>query len=355
MDTQSPYELEALSHNGSLSLLLKWAFNQGDEQRYPNLFQIADETTKKCKSVILADINYETDYFIQSWLANGLLESPMQEDNVCCEDIGLQYFKDLWSKGFVQDVDDRVTYYHFKIYNMIHDLALNKTVSASKNVPRLAFGIRLSDENSADIFEEYFKHMRLIELEICTLKALPKSICTLKHLRHLNLSRCKNLRRVPKSIHKLQSLLTLRLFDLPKFQVPDNLERLINLRFLEITGVDMQLREVCPDNWSSLWVLYFFDCTTLKFLFEGKTKHLGLKLFIIHDVRSLRDLLWLLFEAFASLLEFIQIYHCHAFEELPHWFQNLNSLQRQEILDCPKLSYLPDGVESLTSLTQLKI
>ncbi|XP_016748323.1 putative disease resistance protein RGA3 [Gossypium hirsutum] len=358
------------------------------------------------------------------------------------------YFKDLRSKGFVQDVDDKVTFYKFKIHDLIHDLALSvsqeecltiyqQTISASENVRHLAFaehypmrilqpflkklkGVRtLVNLTPWGQFREvektflsacisYFKYLWLIELENCTLKALPKSICTLKHLKCLVLSSFHNLRRVPKSIHKLQSLLTLRLFNLPRFQVSDNLRRLINLRFLEISGDDMQLREVRPGNWSSLRFLYFYKCTTLKCLFEGmenltslkdlifeycyeleslsrslkflvkledifiiscpkinllmepqgiedQNLHLGLKNFIIRDAPSLRDLPRLLLEASASHLEFIEIRGCPELEALPNWFQNLISLQRLEIIDCPKLSRLFDGVEHLTSLKQLKI
>ncbi|KAH1083202.1 hypothetical protein J1N35_022963 [Gossypium stocksii] len=514
MGTQNPVELEALSHEDSLSLLLKWAFNQGDEERYPNLLRIADEIVKKCKGVPLAvrtmgsllygktrqrdwelikdnhiwkldqqetgilaalrlsynhlpdhlkrclaylslfpkDTLYDTDYIIQFWLANGFLQSPLQEDDVYCEDIGLQYFKDLWSNGFVQDVQDKVTYYYFKIHDLIHDLALSvsqeecltiyqQTISASENseyVRHLAFverypmrtlqpflkklkGVRtlvvnlIPEAHRREVEKTFlsacisnFKYLRLIDLDHCTLKALPKSICTLKHLKYLNLSRCQDLRRVPKSIHKLQSLLTLRLFDLPRFQVSDNLQRLVNLRFLELSGDDMQLREVRPGNWSSLRFLYFFKCTTLKCLLEGmenltslkdlifkycheleslprslkflvkledifiiscrkinllmepqgiedQNLHLGLKNFIIRDAPSLRDLPRLLLEASASHLEFIEIRGCPELEALPNWFQNLISLQRLEIIDCPKLSRLFDGVEHLTSLKQLKI
>ncbi|GMI65092.1 hypothetical protein like AT3G14470 [Hibiscus trionum] len=153
--TSSPYELQALNHQDSLSLLVKWAFNQGDEGRYPNLLGIADEIVKKCKGVPLAvrtlgsllsgktrerdwklirdndiwkldqqesgiipvlklsynhlpshlkrclaylslfpkDTEYDTDYIIQFWMANGLVEN-----NECGEDIGLQYFMGLLSK-----------------------------------------------------------------------------------------------------------------------------------------------------------------------------------------------------------------------------------------------------------------
>ncbi|KAG8490296.1 hypothetical protein CXB51_015803 [Gossypium anomalum] len=509
MGTHNPFELKALNHQDSLSLLLKWAFKEGDEVRNLNLLGIANEIVKKCRGVPLAvrtmgcllhgktnqhdwelirdndiwkldqqengiipvlklsynhlpshlkrclaylslfpkDTLYDTDYIIQFWMANGLLESPKQDNDECCECIGLQYFKDLWSKGFVQDVEDFMSYYHFKIHDLIHDLALNisqeecliiyqQTVSASENVRHLTFadcnplrtpqlflkklkgvrtlvfqapseGLRVIEKSFLSACILYFKYLRLLELERCSLEALPNSICTLKHLRYLNLNRCWKLSRLPKSIHKLQSLLTLR-FSVVKLEVPDKLQRLINLRFLEISAADMQLMEIRPGNWSSLQFLHILNCNSSKCLFEGmqylssltclaifgcreleslprslkhlpkleeieitfcrkinllmepqviedQNLHLSLKRLKIFKAPNLRDLPRLLLETSTSDLEFIKIEGCPEFEALPSWFQNLTSLQRLEIIDCPKLSCLPDGVEHLTSLIQLKI
>ncbi|KAK8712911.1 hypothetical protein V6N13_148139 [Hibiscus sabdariffa] len=459
MGTNSPYELGALNHQDSLSLLLKWAFNQGDEGRYPNLLEIADEIVKKCKGVPLAvrtlgsllagktNPQYDTDYIIQFWMANGLLDSP-KHVNECSEDIGLQYFMDLWSKGFVQDVKDFPSFYNFKIHDLIHDLALSvsqedcltayqQTLSASDNVRHLAFAdrnplrtpqpflkklkgvrtlvilhpqrdFRMMEKSFLSACISYFKYLRLLELQNCLLDALPNSICNLKHLRYLNLNSCKNLSRLPKSIHKLESLLTLRLFNVPNLQVPDKLQRLINLRFLEITTSSLQLWEIRPGNWSSLQYLGIDRCNKLKFMFEGmqhlsslrrlavyncmeleslprslkflekleeitilacpkfnllmepqgiedQNLQLSLKTFIFSNLPNLRDLPRLLLEASASHLEFLQIDRCPNLEELPDWFQNLISLQRLEISECPKLHSLPHGVERLTALRQLKI
>ncbi|MBA0671328.1 hypothetical protein Goklo_025005 [Gossypium klotzschianum] len=48
------YELEALNHQDSLFLLLKWAFKEGDEVQNPNILRIGDEIVKKCIRVPLA-------------------------------------------------------------------------------------------------------------------------------------------------------------------------------------------------------------------------------------------------------------------------------------------------------------
>ncbi|XVF06558.1 hypothetical protein REPUB_Repub06bG0059600 [Reevesia pubescens] len=510
MGTTVPYELKGLEHQDCLSLFAKWAFNkEGEAELYPNLMRIGDEIVKKCKGVPLAlrtrasllqfktrqrdwesirdndiwkldrqedgilavlklsynhlpshlkrclaylslfpkDTEYDTDYIIQFWMANGLLEPPEQKEDEREEDIGLQYFKDLWSRCLVQDVQDKNSYYTFKMHDLIHDLALDvsqqeclavyqQTVNASEKVRHLSFSdhnplrtpqlflkklkgvrtlviqsprgdFRMVEKSFLNTCIFNFKYLRLLEVENSLLEVLPKSVCTLKHLRYLNLSRCTRMSRLPKSIYKLQSLLTLRLLDLPKLQVPDNLQRLISLGFLEVTAADMQLREIRPGSWSSLHFLYIFSCErecllegmqhltslrtlvmkccsrlvslprSLKFLVnlkeivivccpvinlcmepegrEDQDLHLSLQRLITRDALKLEDLPRLLLEGSASHLQFIEIKDCTNFEILPEWLQNLNSLQRLEILNCPKLSSLPDGVDRLTALRQLKI
>ncbi|KAL4351736.1 hypothetical protein GQ457_06G017510 [Hibiscus cannabinus] len=444
MGTNSPYELGALNHQDSLSLLLKCAFNQGDEGRYPKLLEIADEIVKKCKGVPLAvrtlgsllagktnprdwkqirdndiwkldqqdsgiipvlklsynhlpshlkrclaylslfpkDAEYDTDYIIQFWMANGLLDSP-KHVNERGEDIGLQYFMDLWSKGFVQDqtlsASDNVRHLAFADRNPLR--TPQPFLKKLKGVRTLVVlhpprDFRVMEKSFLSACISYFKYLRLLELQNCLLDALPNSICNLKHLRYLNLNSCKNLSRLPKSIHKLESLLTLRLFNVPNLQVPDKLQRLINLRFLEITTSSLQLWEIRPGNWSSLQYLGIDRCNKLKFMFEGM-QHLsqirgnynsGLpKIQFTHGTpgdrkpkppvkpQNFHIFQFTKFEGSASHLEFLQIDRCPNLEELPDWVQNLNSLQRLEISECPKLHSLPHGVERLTALRQLKI
>ncbi|MFQ6634891.1 hypothetical protein Gotur_012363 [Gossypium turneri] len=84
---------------------------------------------------------------------------------------------------------------------------------------------------------------------------------------------------------------------------------------------------------------------------EPQNRHLSLKKFVIRDTPNLRGLPRLLLEASASHLEFIQMQSCPEFEALPNWFQNLTSLQRLKIIECPKLSCLPDGVQLCPTLS----
>jgi hypothetical protein len=54
MGTLPSYILEGLSLDSCISLFLKWAFKEGEEEKYPNLVDIGKEIVKKCRGVPLA-------------------------------------------------------------------------------------------------------------------------------------------------------------------------------------------------------------------------------------------------------------------------------------------------------------
>ncbi|XP_022719683.1 putative disease resistance protein RGA4 [Durio zibethinus] len=503
-----PYNLKGLSHKDCLFLFVKWAFREGDEKVYPNLLRIGDEIVKKCKGVPLAvrtlgsllymktelhewefikdndiwkldqnendilpmlklsynhlpshlqrcltylslvpkDTIYDTEYIVQFWMAIGLIESPKQNEE--WEDVGLRYFKELWSRGFVEDVEAEPTFYRFKIHDLIHDLLLNvsqddcltiysHTINAAENIRHLSFsddnplrapqsflknlkGVRtlliLASSGANRIIEERFvnasflnfKFLRLLDLSYSFLEVLPKSVGTLKHLRYLDLSGCQRMRKLPTSICKLQSLLTLRLLCVPLIEVPECLQRLISLRFLEITTDSLLLRDIHPGCWSSLQFLHLIHCDMIESIFEGMqhltslrtlvikfcsslislprslkflTKleeieivgcksinlwmeqegqedqdlHLRLKTLTICGSEALEDLPRLLLQGSATTFKSMLIERCPNFKVLPEWMQNLTSLERLELAECPALSSLPDGLNRLTALRQVKI
>lgn len=65
---------------------------------------------------------------------------------------------------------------------------------------------------------------------------------------------------------------------------------------------------------------------------------------------------WLLHGPASIALHSITIRHCGNFRALPEErLQNLKSLHILEIEDCTQLSALPEGMDSLTALRELKI
>ncbi|XVF06566.1 hypothetical protein REPUB_Repub06bG0060400 [Reevesia pubescens] len=386
---------------------------------------------------------YFSDDVILFWMANGLLEYP--KENQEWEDVGSRYLNELWSRCFIEDVRwHEGFFFTFKMHDLVHELALGlsqkecktvycQTESVDEKVRHLSFcddqplnilktlkhvrtvivsqssqGSRPIDQSFINFFVSNFKYLRTLDLSSSSLEALPDSIGTLKCLRYLNLNGCDKIQRLPSSFYKLRSLLKLRMHDMPLLQLPDSLQSLIELRYLEINIKAEHLKEIRPGCWTSLQYLGLFYCDNLECLFEGmqyltslrtlyvpgcsklvslprslkfltKLEHLGLffcnvinlqmepevkededlhlslKTFSIEYSGGLKDLPRLLFEGSASTLQHIKIGSCDNFEVLPEWLQNLTSLQKLEISECPKLSSLPQGMNRLTVLQQLKI
>jgi hypothetical protein len=180
------HNIEGLPEDHCLSLLLKWAFSEGEEKQYPKLVEIGKQIVKKCKGVPLAvrtlgsllyskieerdwisirdneiwkleqkhddilpaltlsynqlpsylkqcfaycslypkDYEYNSLGLIQSWMANGLLLQNSDGSSQELEDIGLQYVKELLSRSFFQEVDYNGYRFVFKMHYLLHDLSL---------------------------------------------------------------------------------------------------------------------------------------------------------------------------------------------------------------------------------------
>ncbi|WVZ07584.1 hypothetical protein V8G54_020930 [Vigna mungo] len=184
MGTVPSHILEGLSEQDSLSLLVKWAFKEGEEEKHPHLVNIGREIVKKCRGVPLAvrtlgsllfskfedsewqyvsdseiwnlpqkkdDILpalklsydllpsylrqcfalfslYPKDYLFPSyeiaaiWGSLGLIALP--KTNRTLEDVANQYLHELLSRSFLQDFENFGNKFRFRIHDLVHDLAL---------------------------------------------------------------------------------------------------------------------------------------------------------------------------------------------------------------------------------------
>ncbi|KAG4927835.1 hypothetical protein JHK85_054321 [Glycine max] len=184
MGTVTSHKLKRLSPEDSLSLFVKWAFKEGEDEKHPHLVNIGKEIVNKCKGVPLAvrtlgsllfskfeeneweyvrdneiwnlpqkkdDILpalklsydflpsylrqcfalfslYPKDYEFRSvevarlWEALGVLAPPRKNETP--EDVVKQYLDELLSRSFLQDFIDGGTICQFKIHDLVHDLAL---------------------------------------------------------------------------------------------------------------------------------------------------------------------------------------------------------------------------------------
>jgi hypothetical protein len=183
--TQHIRGIEVLPKDDCLSLLLRWAFNEGEEKKYPKLREIGMEIVEKCKGVPLVvktlgsllysksaerdwifirdseiwKLEQEDDQILpalrlsydhlpwylkpcfaycslypkghiynsidltQCWMANGLLQIS-NRSNQEFEDIGLQYVNELLSRSLIQKVCDAGNFITFKMPDIVHDLSL---------------------------------------------------------------------------------------------------------------------------------------------------------------------------------------------------------------------------------------
>ncbi|KAL6319232.1 hypothetical protein AAG906_013906 [Vitis piasezkii] len=196
----------------------------------------------------------------------GLIQSSGQ--NAKMEDIGERYINELLSRSFFQDVEQVIpgALYTFKMHDLVHDLAMFFAQPEcltlnfhSKDIPKRVQHVAISDtdwpkeesealrfleklnnvhtiyfqmENVAPRSESFvkacilrFKCIRILDLQGSNFEALPNSIGSLKHLRYLNLSGNKRIKKLPNSISEGQediqsfgSLQTLFVIDLPQLE-----------------------------------------------------------------------------------------------------------------------------------------
>ncbi|KAL4597177.1 hypothetical protein ACB092_12G216100 [Castanea dentata] len=477
MGTMSPYKLEGLLHQESLSLFIKWAFDEGKERQHTNLVEIGDAIVKKCKGVPLAvkslgsllyskfderdwlfvrdnemwklnrkegdilsvlqwsynqmpsylkqcfaflslfpkDYEFNTLNLIPRWMANGLLQSP--NENQEPEDIGNQYIDELYSRCFLEDYIDLGYLREFKIHDLAHDLALSSAQSEcliincqiqniSKKVWHLSYtdntwqnenvlkclqkskglrtilsmvkGVGPSTKSFVDSCVSNFRYMRLLDLSDSSFEVLPSSIGTMKHLRLLDLRSNCRIHKLPNSICKLQNLQTLNLRGCEKIEeLPKDIRYLIRLRMFFMTTKQKSLLG-CP---SSLRRLALYDCGNLESLVETMQVCTSLRMLHIDTCGGLISLLPTL--KFLTMLEVLIIENCERLDltemednqddfpmslrmlsfnglpqlvAMPDWIRrSIKSLQILLIESCPNLTAFPEWLVNLESLRGLTI
>lgn len=517
MGTSPAYELKGLSPEECLSLLIKCAFDDGQDKQYPNLIKIGEGIVRKCGGTPLAvrtlggilyskkaeydwvrvqdneiwkleqreddilpalklsydelsfhlkqcfvfcslfpkDYKFKHYELIQMWIAQGLI--PPSEQNEEMEDIGNRYINELLLRSFFQDVEEEIPkfLYNFKMHDLVHDLALSvarpecimlsfhseniseKTRHISvldtqwpKEEEVLRFLRKLSNVrtisfpsiNAGPTTESFvatctsrFKYMRVLDLHNSGFEALPNSIRNLKHLRYLDLSDNKRIKKLPNFICKLHHLQMLLLGGCVSLEeLARDIGKMTSLRHLTVTTQQMTLPhkkvEVGKGCFNSLRLLCIAECHCLESVMEETESLTALRTLVIEkcprllslpkhlpalenliisnceslDLRiwngekedhtqgfgNLRILViwilpkletlprWLLRGPASNTLHHLQILGCQNFRALSEEEEplNLTSLETLMIVNCPQFSSLLEGVNHhFTALRQLDI
>ncbi|XP_057991512.1 putative disease resistance protein RGA4 [Hevea brasiliensis] len=217
---------------------------------------------------------------IHLWVAQGFIESS--SSSLCIEDIGLQYFKELWWRSFFQEVewDEIGNVKSCKMHDLMHDLATSvagKSIciiysEVDKSVRHVSFDfhsysshqipvelsiarklrtfllprpkdfdeVKAHELSIAEVIVSNFRELRVCDMSGAKIENVSNSINRLKHLRYLDVSNNFGIRTLPDSILELQNLQVLKVSSCYRLkELPKDIKKLINLRHL-----------YCDDCWS---------------------------------------------------------------------------------------------------------
>ncbi|XP_071717778.1 putative disease resistance RPP13-like protein 1 [Rutidosis leptorrhynchoides] len=343
MNSVQPHILKVLSDEDTMSLFAKYALDEPNFEKHPSLIEIAQSIIEKCNGLPLALIalgrvlkskgndEYEWAKLLKSeiwrsedrsdilpalklsyydlpsplkqlfayccffpkdyvfnknelvllWMAEGFLNHP--KGNMSMESLGCQYFEELESRSFFQQLTDSESKY--TMHDLMNDLAIsvageffyllddkmdvNGRNEAFEKFRHFSFlGHRHDEFNKLkelhrsrhlrtflplsvgwtpfvtldDVLLELLPQLRLLRvlsLNRYSITNVPQSIGGLKHLRYLNFS-STNIRQVPEEVGELYNLQSLLVCDcMELFRLPINFSKLINLRHLDMSNTPM--------------------------------------------------------------------------------------------------------------------
>ncbi|QHN84492.1 Disease resistance protein [Arachis hypogaea] len=353
MGTVPSHDLECLSLEDSLSLFIKWAFKEGEEEKHPNLVTIGKEIVRKCRGVPLAIRTLASllfsKYDINVWESlrdDEIWNLPQKKDDILpalklSYDQMPSYLRKCFAMFslFPKDFDFQ-TRHVLSLWS-----ALDLLPSPSKNETSLDVANRYLSvrtiavpteehigigDNNEDLFPTWVlncKYLRYLDLADSTFEILPRSISKLKHLRYLSLRDNGRVKKLPASICNLQNLEELNLSGCVELQtLPEKLRNLINLRRISITTKQFVLPEDDLANLCLLEHLHIYECDNLESTF------VGVKL---------------------PTLRFLWIMRCKNLKSLPLDKHHFPQLEQFVVDECVKFE-LSDGHEDMNSVLRLK-
>ncbi|KAF2307877.1 hypothetical protein GH714_032837 [Hevea brasiliensis] len=230
-----------------------------------------------------------------------------------------------------------------------------------------------------------FPYLRALDLPFSEFKVLPRRIGDLKHLRYLSLYFNRSIRRLPNSICKLQNLQVLLLLGCMNLQeLPKDIKNMINLRWLSITTKQKYLPTGGIGCLKSLRFLFITDCENLEYLFEDMQGLKKLRTLTVADCKRLMslpqsikcltalDTLYIVRcenldltmgegEGNQYVIQFslqqLELRHLSKLVDFPQWLAGgcTNGLKVMIVEDCDNLRKLPECLQNIASLQELRI
>jgi len=317
------------------------------------------------------DEEIEKNELIQLWMAHGYLDCSAE--NQLMEDTGNQFVNLFLKKSLFQDakIDVFGNIHRFKIHDLIHDLAMQvagndcryldsetkrlvgspvhvmlksdsigllESLDASK-LRTLIFLTNISENwNEKEVFVILkFKYLRFLKISCCSLSKVCESIGKLKHLRYLNLWRCRDLGSISKSISNFVCLQTLilRQCNEVKFYEKGG-SKLINLRYLDVKFLKATEEKKLTSGIGRLGVWWWNKGVIFVNWFSLLT---NIVIISLHQCRGLQYLPPL------ERLPFLKLIHLNSLDELEYiYYEDLllpeiffPSLERLLLCKCKKL------------------
>ncbi|CAJ2671461.1 unnamed protein product [Trifolium pratense] len=342
------YLLEGLSQKNCLSLFVKCAFKDGEEEKYSNLVETGKEIVKKCAGVPLAvktlGSSLFSKYDLNKWIFirdHEIWNLEQKKDDILpalklsydemssylrqCFAYFSMYPKNrsidvieittLWmAHGLVKSTNEFVTVdsntrkisEQARHISIIENDSLDRVLfPKSKSVRTILFpveGVGLDNESLLDIWVSRYKYLRFLDLDYSSVETLPNSIGKLKHLHILFVSNNKKIKRLPDSIFELHKLQYLALNGCPELEtLPRGLGKLTSLRHLWITTKQSVLSLTEFANLINLQLLVFEDCKNMKFVFNGAQQLTSIETLYLDNCGSLESLPLYIFPKLQSL------------------------------------------------------
>ncbi|PKU77658.1 disease resistance protein RGA2-like [Dendrobium catenatum] len=208
-------------------------------------------------SIFPQDYKFDKNDLVRQWIALGFIQLSHIQGEIL-EDIGGRYFDVLVKKNFFDNFDNNFGYYYYKMHDLIHELAQSVSKDECLRV-----------EDSKKLPSPIPKTLRHLSIQAENPYIL-KEIGKFKYLRSLSLLYLPSYQNICalSKIFKASRSLRLLCIWAPNLEIiPEEIENLIHLRYLEI---DCHNLTMLPRSLSNLYHLkYIIYDESKRIIYDG--------------------------------------------------------------------------------------